>query len=238
MRESAAGNVLSLASVDSDTIKRLLVGNIEYVLLIVSMTMTRMVWLRIIAIGSGISGLVYSTFWLHDPVGIFWETAFTVVNIVQLLLIKYRNAFSRFNEDDMDFYQHVVPELELYQVRRLLGTGKWLKRDSGTELTRQGEVVSHLLYIKSGVADVVVDGKPVGSCAAHSLIGEISISTGQPASATVIVKEPIRYLALERQALQKVMRSDPDILLAVERSLRRNLESTLILRTKPATSKI
>ena len=221
---------------DSNFLIRLFVGNLEYILLVLSMLMTRMVWLRIIAIGSGISGLAYSAYWLHDPVGIFWETTFTLVNIGQLALIKYRNLSTRLSEDDMEFYQRLVPELEIYQVRRLLQTGKWQTAERGTELTRQGEIVSHLVYIKSGKVDVTVDGKPVGSCGANSLIGEISISTGAPASASVIVREPVHYLALERQALHKVMHSDADILRAIEHSLRRNLEATLILRTKPAPS--
>ena len=225
-------------NLNSEFLIRLLVGNIEYILLVLSMLMTRMTWLRVIAIGSGLSGLVYSAHWLHDPVGVFWESTFILVNVVQLTLIKYRNSTSRLSEDDMDFYQRFVPDLEPYQARRLLRTGRWQMAERGTELTRQDEIVSHLVYIKFGEVDVTVDGKPVGSCGANSLVGEISISTGQPASATVTVRKPTRYLALERQALNKLMRSDADILHAVERNFRRNLETILVLRTKPAKSGI
>ena len=69
---------------DPEFIKRLLVGNIEYILLVISMMMTQMIWLRSLAIASGVAGFVYSLWWLHDPVGVFWETVFTLVNIVQL----------------------------------------------------------------------------------------------------------------------------------------------------------
>src|SRR6516165_3650875 len=97
---------------DSAFLGRLVVGNIEYVLLVISMMMTRMGWLRILAIGSGASGLIYSACWLRDPVGIFWESAFTLVNIVQLALIKFRNVTARFSQDDQEFYKRFLPRLE------------------------------------------------------------------------------------------------------------------------------
>jgi hypothetical protein len=54
-----------------DVFTMLFVGNISYLLLTISMLMTRMSILRIVAIGSGISGGIYDYFWLNDPVGTF-----------------------------------------------------------------------------------------------------------------------------------------------------------------------
>ena len=222
--------------IDSDLLKRLLVGNIEYVLLVISMLMTRMVWLRTLAVGSGVAGFIYCTWWLHDPVGMFWEPTFTLVNVAQLALLKYRNVATRFSDNDREFYLRIFPQLEPYQMRRLLKAGLWLTGPAGTELTRQGVVVTHLCYLRSGHLEARVDGLTVGQCAPNSLIGEISIANGQPASATVVAMEEIHYLALEREALHRLMRQDAEIAHAVERGLRRNLESVLIQRTKPSTS--
>ena len=119
---------------DPEFIKRLLVGNIEYILLVISMMMTQMVWLRSLAIASGVAGFIYSTWWLHDPVGIFWETVFTLVNVVQLALIKYRNFIARFSADDLDFYNRIFPKLEPWQMRRLLKTGHWLNAAPGDSM--------------------------------------------------------------------------------------------------------
>jgi len=221
---------------DPDFIRRLLVGNIEYILLVISMMMTRMIWLRSLAIASGVAGLIYSAYWLHDPVGVFWETTFTLVNVVQLALIKYRNLAARFSADDQDFYNRVFPHLEPWQMRRLLRTGQWQTAPAGTELTRQGTVVTHLCYLNSGILEVRVNDFTVGVCDPKSLIGEISIASGQPATATVVARNEVHYLALEREALHKLMRTDAEIAHAVERSLRRNLETVLIQRTKPAVS--
>ena len=138
------------------------------------MMMTRMVWLRILAIASGIAGLIYSACWLHDPVGVFWETIFSLVNVVQLAVIKYRNFVARFSEDDRDFYNRIFPKLEPHQMHRLLKTGKWLTAPAGTQLTRQAEVVPHLCSLHSGCLEVQVNGFPIGVCDPKILIGEIS----------------------------------------------------------------
>jgi hypothetical protein len=56
-------------SYDPEFITRMLVGNLGYVLLVVSMMMTSMLLLRIFAIASGIVGGAYMGLWLGDPVG-------------------------------------------------------------------------------------------------------------------------------------------------------------------------
>ena len=213
---------------ESELITRLFVGNLEYVLLIISMLMTRMLMLRIFAISSGAAGASYSFFWLSDPVGTFWEVAFTLINVVQIALIAHRNRMAQFNDEERAFYAQVVPTLEPYQVRRLMRAGVWLDAHPGTELIRQGELASHLIFLRSGEVTVLVNGSQVGVCTEGNLVGEISIRTGKLATATVIAHASVRYLALERDALHRLMKADPEIALAIDVSNRMDLESKLI----------
>jgi CRP-like cAMP-binding protein len=212
----------------SDFLIRLSIGNLEYVLLIVSMLMTRMVLLRAVAISSGIVGATYSFYWLGDPVGTFWEVAFTLVNVGQLALISYRNISEKFTDDEAAFYKQVVPSLQPHQVRRLIRTGMWLNADPGTELIRQGEIVSHLIFLKSGAVEILFDGKAVALSGEGSLVGELGIRAGKPASATVIVREPARCLALQRKALRKLMNADSQIAHAIDNANQHNLEAKLM----------
>ncbi len=213
---------------NSEFITRFIVGDLEYVLLIISMLMTRMLMLRAVAVSSGVAGAAYSFVWLSDPVGTFWEVTFTLVNIGQITLMTFRNRSTRFNVDEQAFYTQIVPSLEPYQVRRLLRIGLWLDAEPGTQLTYQGEVVPHLIFLRSGHVNVLVEGRSVGGCADGSLIGEISIRTGEPATATTVARDAIRYLALDRKALHKLMKADSEIAHAVDIGNRQNLESKLI----------
>jgi CRP-like cAMP-binding protein len=166
--------------------------------------------------------------------GTFWEMAFTLVNVAQIALITYRNGSSRFNDEEQAFYTQVVPTLEPFQTRRLLQAGVWRDGGPGTELTRQGEIVFHLIFLRSGEASVFVDGRRVGNCSEGDLIGEISIRTGKPATATVVASASIRYLALEREALHRLMKADPEIALAIDVSNRLDLESKLVRMNQAA----
>lgn len=224
----------ALIARNSEIITRFLVGDLEYVLLIVSMLMTRMIMLRIVAVSSGLAGASYSFIWLSDPIGTFWEITFTLVNVGQIALMTYRNRSVRFTPDEEAFYKQIVPSLETYQVHRLLQVGVWLDAEPGTQLTRQGDVVSHLIFIRSGRVRVLVDGRTVGSCAEGSLIGEISIRTGEPATATAVADSPIRYLALDRRGLEKLAQSDSEIAHAVDLGNRQNLENKLLQMNQAA----
>ena len=106
--------------VDATFMSQFMVGNLTYVLLIISMLMTRMLWLRIFAIAAGVVGAVYTWFWLNDPISTTWEIIFVSVNIVQLAIAGYRNAVLTFSPDERAFYNLMVPSLEPHQVRRLL----------------------------------------------------------------------------------------------------------------------
>ena len=220
--------------IDAEAVK-LLVGNLSYLLLIISMLMTRMLPLRLVAIGSGAAGACYDFFWLSDPVGTFWETTFTLVNMAQLVLMAYRNAATKFEDDERAFYNAIAPDLSPYQVRRLLRTGSWLDADPGQELIRQGSVASHLIFLRSGQADIYFEGKRVTTCVPGSLIGEISISTATPATATAVAAAPVRYLALERDALHKMMKADPDIEHTIDRAIRGSLLERLLRANKAET---
>jgi hypothetical protein len=222
--------------IDAEIAARLMVGNLSYLLLVISMLMTRMLPLRLVAIGSGAAGVSYDFFWLADPVGTFWETIFTLVNIGQLMLIAYRNAATKFADDERAFYDAVTPDLSPYQVRCLLRTGTWLDADPGDELIRQGSMASHLIFLRSGQADIYFAGKLVATCMPGSLIGEISISTAAPATATAVAAaEPVRYLALERSKLEKVTKADPAIAATVDGAVRQSILEKLLRANMAAT---
>jgi CRP-like cAMP-binding protein len=161
-------------------------------------------------------------------VGTFWEVAFTIVNVAQIAVITHRNRVARLNDEEQQFYAQIVPTLEPYQMRRIMKVGIWRDAEAGTQLTRQGQPVTHLIFLKSGQAKVFVNGSEIGICTQGDLIGGISIRTGRPATATVIAMECIRYLTLERDALHRLMKADPEIALAIDVSNRLDLENKLI----------
>ena len=73
-----------------------LVGHAGYLLLVASMMMTRMTWLRVLAVGSGVLSIFYNWLWVYDPLSVGWEVLFVVTNLAQLALTAYGNSIARF----------------------------------------------------------------------------------------------------------------------------------------------
>jgi CRP-like cAMP-binding protein len=94
---------------------------------------------------------------------------------------------------------------------------------------RQGELAKSLIVLRSGSVSVLVNGQHVGTCGPGSLIGEIGFARATPATATVVANGPVRYLALDCDALRRLMQSDPEISDGVNSLCRSALEKRLIL---------
>ncbi len=205
-----------------------LVGHLSYILLILSMLMRTMTRLRIFAVMAGLVSAVYGYFWLNDPVTVFWEVIFVTTNLVQLSILAWENKRASFDVDEQRFVDAAVPNVEKAQAKRLLKAGQWCDAAAGDVLTREGEIASHLVFIASGAVRIEKAGRIVGVCGHHDFVGEISFMNDQPATATAIVANSIRYLNFEREKLRKLVDKDKEIRHALETSFNRNLVEKLI----------
>ena len=216
-------------SYDLEFMTRMLVGNLGYVLLIVSMMMTRMLVLRVFAIASGIVGGAYMWLWLGDPVGTVWECTFAMAAVFQIALGLYRNRRAVLSADEQALQAELTLDFEPRHVRAIRSVGSWQESEPGTALMRQGELAKSLIVLRSGSVSVLVNGQHVGSCGPGSLIGEIGFARATPAIATVVANGPIRYLELDCDSLRRLMKSDSEISDGVNRLCRSALEKRLIL---------
>ena len=216
-------------SYDLEFISRMLVGNLGYVLLVVSMMMTSMLLLRVFAIASGIVGGAYMWLWLGDPVGTVWECTFAMAAVLQIALARYRNRPAVLSADEQALQAALMLEFEPRHVRAIRSVGSWQESAHGTELMRQGELPKSLIVLRSGSVSVLVNGQHVGTCGPGSLIGEISFARATTATATVVASGPVRYLALDCDALRRLMKSDSEISDGVNSLCRSALEQRLIL---------
>lgn len=205
-----------------------MVGHASYILLVLSMVMRRMSLLRILVIASALVAITYDWVWLKDPVGVFWETLLVLVNIVQLSITWHMNRSARFTPEEQVFMDGHLPNLSQAQRRKLLNQGIWISGEDGTELTREGEPVSHLTYLASGQALVVSGEHPVAVCEPGAFIGEMTALHGEPANGTVRLLQPSRYWAIEAQRLRELVSKDPETGTALESSFARNMRDKLV----------
>lgn len=205
-----------------------LFGHFTYALLILSMLMRRMVTLRLLAVASGVTKIIYRGFFMVDPVSVLWETIFVLVNIGQLLLIWYYEHHHRFAEEHRHFAQNMPPGVDRSAVKQLLDLSQPMKLEPNTVLTRIGEKVEKLVYITDGIVKVEHDGRVVAICGPGDYIGELSFLSGKPASATAIVVKPTSALVFEQAKLAEAIAGKDQLRRTLESALNMNLAGKLV----------
>ncbi len=214
-----------------------LVRHLSLFLLVVAVAMPTMAMLRWFMLGSAVAALVYAATFVHDPVGVFWGVLLLAVVLVRIGLASSYWPGRSLNREEQYFRQQVVPSLGPGQVRRLLSVAHWRDVLPGTDLTRQGEAIEELVFIARGTADIIVDGERVAQCGPGSLIGEVGVSTGDPATANTVTASPVRYLAFPTQPLYHLLDSHADLQDAVELAVQRSLRDKLSRSNAKAAQK-
>ena len=205
-----------------------LIGHLSYFLLVLSMLMQRMTWLRIFALSSAAVGICYSFFILHDPVGTFWESALFLVNVGQLLLLHWKNLRASFSDEELEFVNGKLPGLARGRSRALLNKGRWIHAEDGTILTREGSPSGALTYISRGTVDIIANGVKVSQCGAGDFIGEMTVLNDEPATATTRVSGTAQLWQITSADLKSVLSRHPEIGTEIEASFARNYREKLV----------
>jgi CRP-like cAMP-binding protein len=112
----------------------------------------------------------------------------------------------------------------------------WLRRDwiaPGMALIEQGGKTGQLYVLRDGRLEVTRDGKHVTTIKTPgAVIGEMSVLLDQPQSASVVAVTEVEYFVIDNAI--DVLRSHPDWLLQIARSLAQRVNATTALLTRDA----
>jgi hypothetical protein len=192
-----------------------LVGHLSYSLLDISMFMRRIGPLRVFVMLSAFVAIIYDVVWLKDPIGVFWETLLVIVNIGQLSYDWIADRRARFSAEERTLWETRFPTLSAREARHLLNSGLWVNAPAGKPLTVEGEVVTHLIYIADGRADISYRDKSFTWCGPGNFIGEMSILDEVPASADSVLTEASRIWMISGSAVRRIARDYPAISIGI-----------------------
>lgn len=193
-------------------------GNLQYLLLVAAMLPGRLVRVRIGVVASAVAGIFAAGLFSFEPVALFWNVVLLLVNLVLLLQFMRGNANVRFTADEEPMLGALLKGLPRTRARHFLDQGFWLTGKPGEALIREGEPVTHLFYIADGEARVTSAGKVVGRLNAGDLIGEVTVLSGDTASATVTLERASRVWGAPAQTLRLYLDAHHDVRHAVEQS--------------------
>lgn len=203
-----------------------LVLQLSYLLLVVAVVTSRK-WPRLFIALSAAVVLVHAIFFSGDAATIGWMVVLIGCCLVVLGRDLLADRAARFTSDEEAMLKGFLAGIPRHDARHLIDRGLWLHGTVGDELTREGEPVERLVFLASGEALVLSDGRQVATCRAGDLIGEASILTGDPATATVRLAGPARFWCLGAEALRQNLESDPELAALLERSFARAVRDKL-----------
>jgi len=113
------------------------------------------------------------------------------------------------------------------KARTLIDQGLWIDAVAGDILTHQGEPVTHLHWISDGTAETLIDDVPTGTCGPHSLIGEATVYSEEPATGTVRLTQDSKVWSIEAETLRAYAEAHPDVRQILDHGFTRSLAEKL-----------
>lgn len=197
-----------------------------YALLLAAVLAPRMGPLRLLVALAAAVGLSRAL-WLGDMVSAAWLGALLAACLFLLGRTWLEGRGVRFTEEERHMIDSLVAGLSASRARHLIDQGIWLTGKEGDVLTREGEPVGHLYYLAEGEARVMSSGSRVGTCRAGDLIGELTVLSGEMASATVVLNGPARFWCAPAEDLRPYVEAHEDIRRAIEHGFATALKAKL-----------
>ena len=152
-----------------------------------------------------------------------WVIILFAVNLVQLVRLESKARQGLMTAEERALITEVLAIEEPAKQRRLRDVITWRDADTGEVLMRQGQKAPPLIYVATGQMEIEHEGLPVSTCGPDDFLGEMSLVTGEGASATVKVSLPARIAVFDRDGLMRLMEAMPELARAFDRRLNKGL---------------
>ncbi len=139
------------------------------------------------------------------------QGAWITISMVGMFRYYILSNHLRFSAEEEEMLAHALAFLPRSKARKFLDLGVWIDGEPGIELTREGDPVTNLVYIAAGQASVSSKGKTVAVSTDGTMIGELTVLTGEPATATVVLTEASRLFTVSALALRSQIRWDQEM---------------------------
>lgn len=156
---------------------------------------------------------------------IFWSVVMASANLWVIRAIVHDRRTHKMDEQEERLYR-VFHKLPPGEFRRLMATATFRVALKETVLTRQGEWPDRLFFVMEGTV-VIRKGERTFTYMPGTFIGELSMLTDQPASATVVLPTGGRYVTWDRAELMALLTRRPSIKLALDSLLSRDMAAKL-----------
>jgi hypothetical protein len=200
--------------------------HLGFLLLALAVLVRRPTAARALVGGAALAWLIRAAL-AGDTATAIWSGIIAGLALILLGRGIWRDGAVRFTPDEQHMMDSLFDGLPRSRARHLVDQGVWISGKAGDTLTREGEPVDHLYYLAEGGAQVLCRGVEVGQCGAGDLIGELTVLSGETATATVILTRPSRFWCAPAEDLRPYVEHHEDIRRAIEHGFATVLKAKL-----------
>ncbi|MCO4754216.1 MAG: cyclic nucleotide-binding domain-containing protein [Bacteriovoracaceae bacterium] len=206
-----------------------ILGNLSYMLVACSFMVRDMLWLRGLSIMASCCGIFYSSTVAKTPLWtpIVWSCVFIGLNVYHISRLILENRGITFTDKEQELYQTCFSTLSPLEFKKLNDIAEWKQISENEKIIEQGQKMTSLYLIYSGITNVVVDGKKVAELRDGQFIGEMSFMTEGDATATVVSEHPTEYLTWNQEGLKGLMARNPSLLFSLQKSMGTQLSNAI-----------
>jgi len=211
-------------------------GSLAYGLAAIPFFVRDVLLLRALALVAGVFVIVFNFTGLVAPnwILVLSMTVVVAVNVVRIVLLLWEKRRVSFDREERDLFETVFRHFTPVEFIRLLRIGCWRTAKPGQVLTVEGEDLDELMLISKGEVVIERDGKEIARARDGAIVGEMSFLQGGSATATVRATLRTRYLSWPRKDLNKLLRRNPTMDVAMKTVL--NLDLVRKLAEPPTTA--
>ncbi|MEE2746723.1 MAG: cyclic nucleotide-binding domain-containing protein [Pseudomonadota bacterium] len=195
-----------------------LAGHISFGLAALSFFVRDMIFLRSLAISSGIVGIIYNYFIFVGPLWtpIMWLFLFICINGYRIAGIILERRSIHFSEEELELHETVFQNFTPLEFMKLMRIAEWRHVEGGHQFAKQGYAIEGLSLLFNGEVSIEKDGRHLGSGRDGSMIGEMSFIRGGNATATVASTGKCRYVYWSKDELKKLLSRNPSMDIAMK----------------------
>lgn len=195
--------------------------HLGYILMLIALAVRDMLWLRSILISAQVSLIFYALLQGNQVVA-FWNFIFVGINAFQVIRIVRERKPIEVDPDLLDLYKSTFHSMTPREFLYFWGMGQITEAKEGV-IIRQGEYQHDLLLLLSGTVDVEKDNRQIAQLTRGHFMSEMSIITGEAASASVSSSGPVQYVSWSRVKLNNLKKLHPQLSIKLQGILGKDL---------------
>jgi len=143
---------------------------------------------------------------------VFWGIIVFLINLYRLLeILRKKKSATRIDEEIIDIYNNVFPELSKEEFGLIWEKGKILKSRQGEILCKQGIVQGDIFLLLEGKVGVFRDNRKIAELTRGNFVAEKGYVKRKPASADVVAETDIEYVLWKRIDFERLKEENPQL---------------------------